>query len=140
MKKKTSRQERASERREKHKKVLAAVEERRSDETHRPDPIESRLLDGEAVEIVGPADAPTASQTHRFRGLVGTALPPYVASSESPHAGKTMRPVKVNGKVVGIPEDRLRSVDRRTSGPTHTSTPMYRKVWNRVFGGERDTA
>ena len=133
MKKQKSRAQRATRRRESHKKVLEAVSDRKSDLAHQPAAIDSKLLDGEAVEIVGPADAPTTTQMHRFRGLVGTALPPYVACKDSPHAGKTMRPVKVNGKVVGVPEDRLRSVDR-SSGPSRASNSAFRRGWDRMFG------
>jgi len=140
MKKKMSKKARADERRQKARRVKEAVEAAKADTSRMPDPIESKLVDGEAVEVVGAADAPTTKTTYRFRGMVGTALPPYIAPPESPHAGKTMRPVKINGKVVGIPEDRLRSVERAGAGPSHSSTPAYRSFWDRVFGGRRKQA
>lgn len=130
---KNRRQSQVAARKERSRRVQEAVEQAKSESSRLPDPIETAFSDGEAVEIVGSADAPTQRQMHRFRGRVGTTLPPYVAPPESPHAGKVVRPVKVDGKVVGIPEDRLRSVERGT-GPARFNSSAFRRGWDRIFG------
>jgi len=123
---------------ERLKLVQEAVADRQNDPARQPDPIDSPLIPGEAVEIVGEADAPTTSQIFRFRGTTGAVLPPYVAPPESAHAGKVIHPVKVggqNGKVVGVPVDRLRPVDRRVKRRGHSGvvTNAFRRGYNRIF-------
>jgi hypothetical protein len=140
MKIRTSKSKRVAARRERSKLVKEAVAEAKADEARRPEPIESNLLDGETVEVVGSADAPTSSQVFRFQGHAGTALPPYVAPPESPHAGQVMRPVKIHGKVVGIPESRLRPVDRPGVNRARAgSTSAFRRGFDRIFGRGRSS-
>lgn len=135
MKIRTSNTKRVAARRERARLVKEAVASAQADEGRRPDPIESNLLDGETVEVVGSADAPTSSQVFRFQGHAGTALPPYIAPPESPHAGQVVRPVKIHGKIVGIPENRLRPVDRPGVNRGRAgSTSAFRRGFDRLFG------
>ncbi len=123
-----------------HAPVKEAIAQREEEKASEPAQLaDSPHYTGEPVEIVGKADAPTASQNFNFQGAHAHAYgQPYVAPKESVHAGRTIQPVKIEcgEQVIGVPVERLRSriPSRRGGGRSRVGaiSGAARALWDKI--------